>query len=263
VTNALIYFHEPLQELIRSRNRSHLQPIDFKGRQTIKHLVESLGIPHTEVGFMAAKEEPIDFGYLVSNGEIVQIHPATSQQDQLSGMFQDGYMTIPARFILDNHLGKLASDLRMLGFDADYSKHYQDQEMAESAVKQGRILLTRDRQLLMRKTIRYGYLLRSLHPDKQLLEILARFNLFTVIQLFQRCTRCNHFLEPVDKQEIEHLLEPLTKKYFFEFKYCTGCGQVYWPGSHVDQIELRLAGILSSETIPDHRDEISPQEVQN
>jgi len=259
VTNALIYFHEPLQELIRSRNRNHLQPIDFKGHQTIKHLVESLGIPHTEVGFMTAQEESIDFGHLVSDGEIVQVHPATSQQDQLSGMYQDGHMTIPARFILDNHLGKLASDLRMLGFDADYSNHYQDQELAESAVRQGRILLTRDRQLLMHKTIRYGYLLRSLHPDEQLLEILARFNLFSVIQLFQRCTRCNHPLEPVDKREIEHLLEPLTKKYFFEFKRCIECGQIYWSGSHVDRIEKRLAGILPSGILAGQHDETSSQ----
>jgi uncharacterized protein with PIN domain len=263
VTNAHIYFHNPLQELIRSRNRNPLQPIEFKGCQTIKHLVESLGIPHTEVGLLVVHEESIDFGHLVSNGEIVQVQPATSQQDQLSGMFQDGHMTIPARFILDNHLGKLASDLRIMGFDADYSNHYQDQELAETAAMQGRILLTRDRQLLMRKTIRYGYLLRSLHPDEQLLEILVRFNLFSDIQLFQRCTRCNHLLEPVEKQEIEHLLEPLTKRYFFEFKCCTGCGQVYWPGSHVEHIEKRLAGILPPGTFPDFGDEINLQETQN
>lgn len=263
MTHAHIYFHEPLQELIRPRNHSHLQPIEFKGRQTIKHLVESLGIPHTEVGMLVVQGRSIGFGYLVSNGEFVHVHPATDQQDQLSGLFEDGHMTIPARFILDNHLGKLASDLRTLGFDADYNNHYQDQELAETATVQGRILLTRDRQLLMRKIIRYGYLLRSLNPDEQLLEILGRFNLFSDIQLFQRCTRCNHLLEPVEKQEIEHLLEPLTRKYFFEFKICTGCGQVYWSGSHVEHIEKRLAGILPPGTIPDFRDEIDLQETQN
>jgi hypothetical protein len=257
VTHADIYFHDPLQELIRSRIRAQLQPIEFKGRQTIKHLVESLGIPHTEVGSLLVKDRCIDFSYLVSNGECIHVHPATFQQDQLSGLFQNGHLSIPARFILDNHLGKLASDLRLLGFDADYSNSYQDQELAETAVRQGRILLTRDRQLLMRKTIRFGYLLRSLYPDEQLLEILVRFNLFSGIRLFQRCTRCNHILEPVEKQEIEHLLEPLTRKYFFEFKRCSGCGKVYWPGSHIERIEMRLEHILPPGTFPNLSDEIN------
>ena len=257
MTHADIYFHDPLQELIRSRIRARLQPIEFKGRQTIKHLVESLGIPHTEIGSLLVKDRCIDFSDLVSKGECIHVHPATPKQDQLSGLFQDGHMSIPARFILDNHLGKLASDLRLLGFDADYSNSYQDQELAETAVRQGRILLTRDRQLLMRKTIRFGYLLRSLYPDEQLLEILVRFNLFSGIQLFQRCTRCNHILEPVEKQEIDHLLEPLTRKYFFEFKRCSGCGKVYWPGSHIERIEMRLEGILPPGTFPNISDEIN------
>jgi len=244
VTIAHIQFHDPLQELLRSRNCALLQRIEFKGSQTIKHLVESLGVPHTEVGLLQVKENAISFGYLVKNGDIVQVYPATADHDLLSGMFNDGRMTIPARFILDNHLGKLAADMRMLGFDADYSNEYQDQELAEAAVDKGRILLTRDRQLLMRKTIQFGYLVRSLHPDEQLIEILNRFDLSADIKLFQRCMRCNHLLESVDKKEIEHFLQPLTKQYFHEFHICTGCSQIYWPGSHVECMEKRLAEIL-------------------
>jgi hypothetical protein len=189
-------------------------------------------------------EQSISFGYIVSSGDIVHVYPAIARQDQLSGMLNDGRMTIPTRFILDNHLGKLAADMRMLGFDADYSNKYQDQELAETAVDKGRILLTRDRQLLMRKAIRYGCLLRSLQPDEQLREILFRFNLFSDIKLFHRCMVCNHQLEPVEKDEIEHRLEPLTNKYFFEFHICTGCGRIYWPGSHVERMKKRLAEIL-------------------
>lgn len=247
VTIAHIHFHEPLQELLRSRNREQLQRIEFKGSQTIKHLVESLGVPHTEVGLLQVMENTIGFGYLVKKGDMVHVHHSSADLDHLSGMFNDGRMTIPARFILDNHLGKLAGDMRMLGLDADYSNKYQDQELAETTVAEKRILLTRDRQLLMRKTIRYGYLLRSLQPDEQLLEILQRFNLFSDIKLFQRCMVCNHQLEPVERDEIEHRLEPLTKKFFFEFQICIGCGRIYWPGSHVERMETRLAEILPKE----------------
>ena len=249
VTTAHLHFHQPLQELLRSRNRESLQPIEFKSHQTIKHLVESLGIPHTEIGMLQVMESRIGFGYLVKNGDVVRVYPATSAQDHLSGMFKDGQIVIPPHFILDNHLGKLAGDLRMLGFDADYSNQYQDQELAESANAQSRILLTRDRQLLMLKFIQYGYLIRSLEPDEQLLEILKRFNLYSAINLYQRCIRCNHILEPVKKKEIEHRLESLTIKYFFEFKICPGCQQVYWAGSHVEKMEKRLARIMPDKIV--------------
>jgi hypothetical protein len=198
-------------------------------------------------------EQSNGFGYIVSAGDIVHVYPATARQDQLSGMFNDGRLTIPARFILDNHLGKLAADMRMLGFDADYKNNYQDQELAETAVAEKRILLTRDRQQLMRKTIRYGYLPRSLLPDKQLLEILDRFNLSPDIKLFHRCMRCNHQMEPVEKKDVEAQLQPLTKKFFFEFHICTGCGQIYWPGSHVERMKKRLAEILPPGMLPDLR----------
>lgn len=244
MTIADIHFHEPLQELLRSKKGKHQVRIEFNGHQTIKHLVESQGIPHTEIGQMQVLDGQIGFSHLVKNGDRVHVHPATPELDQLSGMFKNGKLTIPARFILDNHLGKLAADLRMLGFDADYSNRFQDQELAETAVAQGRILLTRDRQLLMRKTIRFGYLVRSLDPDEQLPEILERFDVYSDIHLFMRCMRCNQLLKQVEKKEIEDQLQPLTKKYFLEFHVCTGCGQVYWPGSHVERMEKRLASIL-------------------
>ena len=250
MTVADIHFHEPLQELLRSKKGKHQVWIEFNGHQTIKHLVESLGIPHTEIGQMQLLDEQICFSYLVKNGDRVHVHPATPELDQLSGMFEDGKLTIPAHFILDNHLGKLAADLRMLGFDADYSNHYQDQELAETAVAQARILLTRDRQLLMRNSIRFGYLVRSLDPDEQLPEILHRFDLFTSIQPFRRCMNCNHPLEPVEKIQVEDDLLPLTRKYFSEFSICPGCGNIYWPGSHKEKMEVRLAEILPAELYP-------------
>lgn len=244
MTTAQIFFHEDLQELLRTKKRGYLQRVEFNGDQTIKHLVESLGVPHTEVGQMIVDEHEIGFGYLVKSDDLVSVFPATAEMDRLSGMVIHGNLAISPRFILDNHLGKLASHLRMLGIDTDYSNQYQDQQLADLAAADARILLSRDRQLLMRKTIRYGYLLRSMIPDEQLIEVLQRFNLFAEIQIFKRCMNCNHLLEPVDKQQIEDQLQPLTRMYFFDFHICTGCGQIYWPGSHVERMQTRLREIL-------------------
>lgn len=237
-------FKHSLNQILFSRPRDSLQVVEFRGRQTIKHLVESLGVPHTEVGDLMLDGKHLDFSYIVADGDRILVFPAAADLDRLSGMCKNNELSIPARFILDNHLGKLTSSLRMLGFDADYRNNYQDDDLEQEAVRQERILLTRDRQLLMRKSIQYGYLIRSLKPDEQIVECLERFNLYSEIALFKRCMRCNQILKPVKKEEIEDRLEPLTRKYFFKFHICPGCHQIYWPGSHVERMQSSLAGIL-------------------
>ena len=104
------------------------------------------------------------------------------------------------------------------------------------SVEDGRILLTRDRMLLMHKVITRGYLLRSLDSKEQLYEVVHRFALQRWIKPFQRCMRCNHPLETVAKELVLEKLEPLTKKYYHEFKRCPACDQVYWKGSHYERM---------------------------
>ncbi len=135
-------------------------------------------------------------------------------------------------FILDNHLGQLATYLRMLGFDSLYRNDYQDAELAMVSIEEGRVLLTRDRRLLMRKAIRRGYCIHQTDPRQQTAEVLRRFKLFGQVKPFQRCLRCNSPLQVVSKQDIIERLEPLTKIYYDEFHLCPTCNQIYWKGSH-------------------------------
>jgi hypothetical protein len=194
-------------------------------------------------------EQSVDFNYLVQSGDVILVHPARPQLDRLSGLFRGGKLTIEPRFILDNHLGKLAAYLRMFGFDAAYCNDYQDDELAQVTVDRNRILLTRDRQLLMRKTIRYGYLIRSLDPEYQVLELFRRFDLTGQMTPFHRCLRCNRHLKPIEKEAILHRLQPLTKKYFQEFHICTGCQQVYWKGSHYERMERLISKLVAASNI--------------
>jgi uncharacterized protein with PIN domain len=139
--------------------------------------------------------------------------------------------------LLDCHLGRLTAHLRMLGFDCLYQNDYDDSNLAGILQREPRILLTRDRRLLMRKVVQHGYCLRSLQPLEQLTEVIRRFDLANEFHPFHRCLKCNHPLEPVDKSAILNRLEPLTKKYFDEFHLCPSCGQVYWKGSHYERME--------------------------
>jgi uncharacterized protein with PIN domain len=143
-------------------------------------------------------------------------------------------------FILDNHLGQLATYLRMLGFDSLYQNDYQDDELAQVSSQEERVLLTRDRRLLMRKAIRRGYCIHQTDPRLQAAEVLRRFNLFGQVRPFQRCLRCNSPLLVVSKQDVIERLEPLTKRYYDEFHICPSCNQIYWKGSHFEHMQQMI-----------------------
>jgi uncharacterized protein with PIN domain len=200
------------------RNTSFV--LEFAPHQSLKHLIESLGIPHTDFGRVLVNERETDPNHRLQQADLVTVYPV------------DNALPGEARFILDNHLGQLATYLRMLGFDSLYRNDYQDAELARIAIEEGRVLLTRDRRLLMRKAIRLGYCIHQTDPRQQVVEVLRRFKLMGQVRPFQRCLRCNSPLQVVSKQEIIERLEPLTKKYFEEFHICPSCNQVYWKGSH-------------------------------
>ena len=140
------------------------------------------------------------------------------------------------RFLLDIHLGKLAVYLRILGFDVMYQNDFDDPTLAEMADHLERILLSKDRRLLMRNQVHFGYCVRSQKPAFQTLEVVRRYRLNDRIKPLQRCLDCNTPLEPVEKRAIVDRLEPLTRRYYQEFHHCPGCDKLYWKGSHYDRM---------------------------
>ena len=215
-----------LQTLLKRDLRGQPIELRFRGAQSVKHLIESLGIPHTEIGPLTANGGEIGQDYIVHDGDRFEVLPVAQSADETS----------EPRFVLDGHLGRLASHLRMLGLDSLYHHAYEDEELVRISLNEGRILLTRDRLLLMHKVITQGYLLRSMNPTEQLYEVVQRFRLVKWVKPFARCMRCNHPLLPVTKEMVLEKLEPLTKKYYDEFKLCPDCGQVYWKGSHYERM---------------------------
>lgn len=235
MNKAKLYFIGGLYELIPSRKRETPIIYKFIYKTSIKHIIESIGVPHTEVNQIIINGTNVDFSYILENGDVVEIIPSGLGENRTGFSLQGSINTTPT-FILDNHLGKLAKYLRVLGFDALYRNDYKDETLAEIASEEARILLSRDRRLLMRKIIYYGYLVRSLDPYEQLLEVTNRFRLISYLYPFNRCLRCNYPLESIAKEEIIDRLEPLTKKYYQKFKICPKCSQIYWRGSHYEKM---------------------------
>jgi uncharacterized protein with PIN domain len=146
--------------------------------------------------------------------------------------------------VLDTHLGQLAAYLRMLGFDTLYRNDYPDDELARIASQEQRILLTRDRGLLKRGIIVYGYYVRETDPRRQMVEILRRYQLDGVIAPFRRCIRCNGPLRAVQKADIADRLAPKTREFYQEFSMCAACDQIYWKGSHYERMRQFIEGLL-------------------
>jgi uncharacterized protein with PIN domain len=149
------------------------------------------------------------------------------------------------KFVADGHLGKLVRDLRLLGLDVIYDPAAEDRQLLDIATTENRALLTRDRRLLMHAIARHGYYLRSQDPLEQTLEVLRRFDLESALAPFTRCLRCNAPLKPAEKESVLSQLEPLTKIYYDQFRRCSGCGQVYWSGSHFGKLQKRIETIRS------------------
>ncbi len=232
MVQAIFRFYADLNDFLPPEKRQESFAYAFKPPQSIKHLIEALGVPHPEVEAIWVNGRSVDFGYLVQNGDRVAVYPPFTTL-RGPGVPLRPLPPRPARFILDIHLGQLARYLRLLGFDTLYPDHHHDDaDLAQLAWAEARILLTRDRGLLKRSKVVHGYCLRTRLPRDQVTAVLRRYNLFNEIRDLPRCLRCNGLLRPVPKAEILHRLEPKTQKYYDTFQICTACQQVYWPGSH-------------------------------
>jgi uncharacterized protein with PIN domain len=100
--------------------------------------------------------------------------------------------------------------------------------------------LTRDRGLVKRGVVSHGYCIRDTDPERQLLEVVRRFDLFRALQPFKRCMKCNGLLGPVSKEEILDRLPPRARQYYDEFHICQDCKQIYWPGSHHQRMQCLI-----------------------
>jgi len=238
-----IRFYEELNDFLPPAQRKVAFQHPFKQQGSVKDLVESLGVPHTEIDLILVNGQSVNFDYLIQDGDRISVYPVFEALDisPVNHLRPEPLRDI--RFVLDTHLGRLAAYLRMFGFDTLYSNQFDDPTLAGISSNEHRILLTRDRQLLMRKLITHGYFVREIHPKRQLLEVFVRLDLFRSQRPFTRCIHCNGIIRPVAKQKIEAHLLPHTKAWRNEFWQCENCRKIYWQGTHYQRMRQLIASI--------------------
>lgn len=225
-------FYEELNDFLPVHRRKVAFDHCFEQRASVKDVIESLGVPHPEIELILVNGESVDFSYIVRDGDRISVYPVFERLDVTPLIrLRDRPLRDP-RFVVDSNLGRLARYLRLLGFDCLYDNRFGDDDVADISVREGRIVLTRDRRLLHRRIITHGLFVRASDPREQVREVLRRLDLYALSRPFSRCTRCNDLLETVDKDAVEAQLQPLTRRYYDHFLRCSRCGQVYWQGSH-------------------------------
>ncbi|MBW4493850.1 MAG: Mut7-C ubiquitin/RNAse domain-containing protein [Oscillatoria princeps RMCB-10] len=244
MNRAYFRFYAELNFFLPAHRRELTFVHEFEGRASIKDTIESLGVPHTEVELILVSGEPVDFSYIVADGDECSVYPVFESLDISPALRLRPQPLRQTRFVLDVHLGKLANHLRMLGFDTLYRNDYPDEELAEISSSEGRILLTRDTGLLKRSIVTHGYYVRETNPRRQLIEVLRRFDLLGSIIPFCRCVRCNVLLEAVPKEAIIDRLPPQSGDLYDEFSRCPSCEQIFWKGTHYERMQEFIAGIL-------------------
>jgi hypothetical protein len=242
-------FYAELNDFLPAESRGKELTRQFSVGGAVKDFVESFGVPHTEVDLVLANGIPVNFSYPVRNGDRVSVYPVFESLD-ISSISRCRPAPLRAlRFLLDVHVGRLAAYLRMAGFDACYGNQASDAELASIVAREGRVLLTRDRYLLMRSAVERGYWVRSTEPKQQLLEVVRRFDLVDSMRPFTRCLACNTLLEQTSR---ETLLERLPPKVRDKegFQVCPSCQRVYWQGTHYERMAKLLSWVRANASAP-------------
>lgn len=144
-------------------------------------------------------------------------------------------MSPPPRFVIDVNVGRLAKWLRIMGYDTLFPEEHNDSELVRIALRENRVLVTRDAGIARRRAARLGQLkvvqIRDDDLRRQLQQLVRDLDL-NLNNGFSRCVLCNYPLDPADKAEAACRLPPYVVQTHSQFMRCPQCQRLYWRGSH-------------------------------
>lgn len=236
MVTATFRFYEELNDFLAPERRRREFTVPCARAATTKHMIEALGIPHTEVELILLNGASVGFDALLHEGDRVAVYPKFEAFDVTPLLRVREQPLRETRFVADTHLGSLARLLRMMGFDTLHDNAFADDEIERIAAAQGRIVLTRDRDLLKRRSITHGCYVHALRAPQQLREVFERLQLARSARPFTLCPGCNAALQSVAKAQVEAGLPPSVRERYQQFGTCHVCGRVFWEGDHWERV---------------------------
>ena len=242
---AFLRFYNELNDLLPEHRRDIEFEAKFKDKRSVKDMIESLGVPHTEVDIIILNGESVEFNHILQDGDQIRVYPAFAKPDTKGIIHLCPTPLSSTRFIVDTNLGHIARQLRLLGFDTYFEPSLVNRNIIEISNKENRAIITKSRKLLKFRDARFGLLLRPGGTEDQLKNILFRLEIKDCIKPFSRCIRCNGLLIRVPKEDIADRIPPKTKSFCNEYSRCEYCDKIYWEGTHVFKMRELIDRLLA------------------
>jgi uncharacterized protein with PIN domain len=241
---ATFRFYEELNDFFPEDKRKRDFSVSFRQQSTVKDVLVSQGVPHTEVDLILVNGESANFSFTLQGGERVSVYPVFESFD-IRPIKNLGPVPLRRlRFVADTHLGGLAKYLRLFGFDTLYYEDKSSRDLIQISVKQGRVLLTRSKGFLSHKSVSRGILVKDVDPKEQLKATFRHLDLYGEARPFSRCLCCNGTIEPVSKQDVSQGLPPRVRNGYQAFSLCSSCDRVYWQGKHFKRMGRFVEEVL-------------------
>ena len=139
------------------------------------------------------------------------------------------------RVAVDINVGNLTKWLRVMGYDTLFPKEIDDNGLVRIALRDGRILVTRDSGFARRRAVRLGQLqvveISGDDLDGQLRQLALELDL-GLQGIFSRCVLCNELLAKVLREDVAGRLPPYVHRTQRNFRECPNCLRLYWQGTH-------------------------------
>jgi hypothetical protein len=242
--HATFRFYAELNDFLPETWRHTRITHDFEESISIGNMIEGLGIPKAEIDLVLVNGESVDFTYQVQDGDRVTVYPVFETFDVSAAVRVRPHPLRETRFVLDVRLGRLASYLRLLGFDAVLSKESSDEDLAAISLKENRIVLTGDSTVMEKGEITHGYWVRTSRPRRQAAEVIRRFHLQGQIAPFGRCPRCNEVLRTRKRRGVACGVSGGTHERCDSLDRCPACAHAYGRGAHAERLRKLLRRIV-------------------
>ncbi|MEJ2658004.1 MAG: Mut7-C RNAse domain-containing protein [Desulfobacterales bacterium] len=216
-------FYEELNDYLPQ----HIKKVDveakFIGKRAIKETIEDFGVPPAQVDLVLVNGEPVDFGYILKDGDRVSVYPVFERLNIRHVSLLRRFPLRQIRFIADVDKKDIVQPMRVLGFDMIFSSSYDTLHLIDISKKQKRIILTTRKELLKSKFVTHAVKIGSGTIMEQIKKVIDDLDIKDRIKPFSRCVRCNNPLENRQTIKILDNISPETKHILEKYLLCKSC----------------------------------------
>lgn len=226
MSTATFRFYEELNDFLPNNRKKVDFEAAFNENISIKNIIENFGIPPSKVDLVLINGKPVDFNYILQDGDRVSVYPVF---ELLNIQNVTRIRKIPLRrirFIVDIHLKGMVKPMRMLGFDIDFDPSYTTEDIIRISEKENRIILTTRKELMRSKSITHGILMRSGTAMERIKYVIDYLDVRNRIKPFSRCLVCNDLLESEFTEKNLNLFLHGRKKVCEKYMLCKSCNEM-------------------------------------